>query len=249
MALIAAMLPHYQMLEAIKRGRVDEFNHAVERGASVRSQDLNGHSVFELAVRSGQPTVLRELLQSTADANQAVGKRGDYLIHLATRLSDIGCLAVLLENGAYVDSLGHYRRTPLHLASKLGGEYMAQLLFDHQANPDATDALGNTPLHIASERGDRVMVKLMLKNNASALITNNQLYTPIHEAAANGHTDIAKRLLSHEQAVNPGKLDPLFVDRIQKVAERHGQMETASAIAEKTDSVASSTPETHFRRG
>ncbi|MEO9590590.1 ankyrin repeat domain-containing protein, partial [Rhodopirellula bahusiensis] len=119
--------------------------------------------------------------------------------------------------------------------SMLGGEYMAQLLFDHHANPDASDARGNTPLHVASQRGEFAIVKLMKKHNASALVTNNQLYTPIHEAAANGHSGLTRWLLAQEQAVNPSKIDPSFAGRIQRVAERHGQNETAAAIVEHLD--------------
>ena len=235
-ALIATMLPDYQLLEAAKHGCIHDFNRAVQRGASLAAYDFDGRSVLEVAVRSGQPEILRKLIFAGADANRAIGKRGDQLIHLAAKIGDIGCLTVLLENGAHVDARGHYRRTPLHAVSKSGGGYMANLLFEHQANPDASDVRGNTPLHTASERGDLPMVKLMVKHHASALITNNQLYTPVHTAAANGHTEVANWLLDNESAVNSCQFDPAFVERIKKVAERHGHKETAGALAERSSS-------------
>ncbi|WP_236623849.1 ankyrin repeat domain-containing protein [Rhodopirellula baltica] len=236
MALLFAMLRDFELLAGIKRGHLSDFNQAVERGATYEAKDLDGRSASEVAVRSGQPEILRNLILAGANANGAVGKRGDQLIHLAAKIGDIGCLTVLLENGAHVDARGHYRRTPLHAVSKSGGGYMANLLFEHQANPDASDVRGNTPLHIASERGDLPMVKLMVKHHASALITNNQLYTPVHTTAANGHTEVANWLLDNESAVNSCQFDPAFVERIKKVAERHGHKETAGALAERSSS-------------
>jgi len=231
------MLRDYQLLEGIRLGRRSVFNQAVTRGASIDAEDPDGRSAMEVAVRSGQPEMLRELIQAGADSDGAVGKRGDRLIHLATKLGDIGCMVVLLADGMPADSTGHCGRTPLHIVSKSGGGYMARLLFEHHANPDFCDAQGNTPLHVAAERGNLPMVKLMIKHHASALITNNQLYTPVHDAAANGHTEVAKWLLGHEQVAHPSRLNPTFVDRIQRVAERHGHSETANAIAEHSHNI------------
>ena len=224
------MLPVYQLIHAIESGCHVDFSDAISRGAKITAKDLAGRGVLEVAMKSGQPEMARQLIQLGADPNGAIGKREDRLIHRAARTGDIGILSVLLEAGVCSDSIGTRRKTPLHLVAEYGFQFMAQFLLDKDANPDATDAAGNTPLHFAGRRGDFPMVKLLLKHHATATITNNELYTPIHEAAAAGHTEVAQAMLQHEDSLSSRFRSSSIPDRVRKVAERHGQLETAMAI-------------------
>ena len=224
------MLPDYQLIHAIESGCHVDFRDAISRGAKMTAKDLAGRGVLEVAMKSGHPEMARELIQLGADPNGAIGKREDRLIHRATRTGDIGILSVLLEAGVCSDSIGTRRKTALHVVAEHGFQFMAETLFDNDANPDATDAAGNTPLHFAGRRGDLPMVKLLLKHHASATITNNELYTPIHNAAAAGHTEVAQAMLRHEDTLSSRFRSSSIPDRVRKVAERHGQLETAMAI-------------------
>lgn len=224
------MLPVYQLIHAIESGCHVDFSDAISRGAKITAKDLAGRGVLEVAMKSGQPEMARQLIQLGADPNGAIGKREDQLIHRAARTGDIGILSVLLEAGVCSDSIGTRRKTPLHVVAEHGFQFMAQTLLDNDANPDATDAAGNTPLHFAGRRGDLPMVKLFLKHHATATITNNELYTPIHDAAAAGHTEVAQAMLQHEDSLSSRFRSSSIPDRVRKVAERHGQLETAMAI-------------------
>jgi ankyrin repeat protein len=224
------MLPNYQLLHAIQYGCLDDFNEAFSRGASVEATDLQGRGVLEVAMQTGHHEMARRLIRNGADPNRAIGKRNDRLIHLAARTGNIGLMKIFLEAGVDANSSGTRRRTPLHLVANRGFEFMACLLLDEGANPDATDDTGNTPLHLVANKGDLAMTKLLLKHHATATKTNDELYTPIHNAVANGHTEAAQTMMRHEDSLSTHFRASAFPDRIRRVAERHGQMETAEAI-------------------
>ncbi len=227
------MLPDFQLVNAIKSGCTAEFNEAMRSGATIHARDLDGQCLLEVALRRGRPDLARRLLSLGADPNEAIGKKGEHLIHLAASAGDIGFLTVLLEAKVSPDARGNLRRTALHYVTKGGFEFMANMLLENGANPDAVDANGDTPLHLAAKLNSLTMIKLLLRNNADASITNNQLYTPIHNAAANGNTDAAKLLLDHERAIKPPRESAELARRVLRVAELHGQHETWSTLAEQ----------------
>lgn len=227
------MLPDFQLVHAMQSGCTADFNEAMRSGATMRARDLNGRCLLEVALRQGRPDLARRLLSLGADPNEAIGKKGDYLIHLAARTGDIGFLAVLLEAEVSPDARGNLRRTPLHYVTKGEFEFMAGMLLEDGANPDAADARGDTPLHLAAKVNSLSIIKLLLRNNADASITNKQLYTPIHNAAAEGNTEVARLLLDHEQAIKPQHESAELARRVLRVAELHGQQETWSALAER----------------
>ncbi|WP_261340305.1 ankyrin repeat domain-containing protein [Rhodopirellula europaea] len=199
----------------------------------MRARDLNGRCSLEVALRQGRPDLARRLLGLGADPNEAIGKKGDHLIHLAARTGDIGFLAVLLEAKVSPNARGNLRRTALHHVTKGKFEFMANMLLENGANPDAVDARGDTPLHLAAEVNSLSMIKLLLRSNADASITNKQLYTPIHNAAAAGNTEVARLLLDHERAIKPQHESAELARRVLRVAELHGQHETWSALSER----------------
>ena len=127
------MLPNYQLIDAVRKGYTAEFNEAVERGADVNATDFNGRTALEVAIRGNHPDIARKLIKLGADPNQAIGKRGDKLIHLAVRLGSIGMLAVLLEEGADPNAKGNQNRNPLHYAERAGFQYMSRMLFNTAA--------------------------------------------------------------------------------------------------------------------
>ncbi|WP_236696543.1 ankyrin repeat domain-containing protein [Rhodopirellula islandica] len=199
----------------------------------MRARDLNGRCLLEVALRQGRPDLARRLLSLGADPNEAIGKKGDHLIHLAARTGDIGFLAVLLEAEVSPDCRGNLRRTALHHVTKGKFEFMVNMLLENGANPDAVDARGDTPLHLAAEVNSLSIIKLLLRYNADASITNNQLYTPVHNAAAAGNTEVARLLLEHEQAIRPQHESAELARRVLRVAELHGQDKTRLALTER----------------
>ena len=135
------MLPNHQLIDAVRKGYTAEFNEAVERGADINATDFNGRTALEVAIRGDNPEIARKLIQLGANPNQAIGKRGDKLIHLAVRLGSIGMLAVLLEEGADPTAKGNQNRTPLYYAERAGLQFMSRILIEEGAiSPSLTMA-------------------------------------------------------------------------------------------------------------
>ncbi|WP_372715997.1 ankyrin repeat domain-containing protein [Novipirellula sp.] len=161
----------------MESGCLDEFNEAVNRGVTTTARGFNGRGVLKIAMRRGRHDMARRLIREGADPNGAVGKRGDRLIHLASRTGNIGFLTDFLDAGVDPNTMGNCRCTALHHVVKEKYEFMARILLDHHTNPDATDDQGNTPLHIAASKGYMPVIRLLLTHHATATISNNQLYT------------------------------------------------------------------------
>jgi len=61
---------------------------------------------------------------------------------------------LLLENGAEVNAVGKFGRTPLHLASAAGCADFVKLLIKYDATVNVSDTFGYTPLHYAAAAGN-----------------------------------------------------------------------------------------------
>ncbi len=225
------MLPDYQLIGAIESGCSVDFDEAVKRGATFAARDIKGRCVLEVAMRRGLLDMGRRLIRMGANPNVAIGRKGDRLVHLAARTGDMGFLQLFLEAGVDANTKGNCQRTPLHYIASGEHQYIAKLLFEHNADLDATDDRGNTPLHFAGTKGNLLMIRLLLQHKAKATVTNNQLYTPIHNAAAEGHTEAVQVMVSHERLLNPRFATTDILRRVRCVAELHGKIETAKAIA------------------
>lgn len=79
-------------------------------------------------------------------------------LHLATGLSDVLTMEMLLEAGSEVNAVGMGGATPLHNAAGLD---VAQLLLDYGADVGARDDSGETALHYAEQHGDADLVALL----------------------------------------------------------------------------------------
>jgi ankyrin repeat protein len=79
-------------------------------------------------------------------------------LHWAAEHGMTGIAQRLIANGAEVDALDHFGRTPLHLGVAYAD--IVQLLIDEGADVDAVDLFLRTPLHRALQYPDSVAVLL-----------------------------------------------------------------------------------------
>ena len=238
--LRGGMLPDYALIEAVKRGAQAEFDDALELGASIHTCDIDGRSALEIAGERGRPEFVRQLIQLGADKNQPIGKQGEVLLHRAIRTGNGGFAHELLELEADASPINSAGRTPLHLAAMKGFQYLANDLLDHGASAYETTPQGDQPLHFAARRGDLPMIRTLLRDGASVEAANNTGYTPIHEAAAAGHTEAVEVLL---KKVGPSLHSrSALLARVKRVAELHGQDDTAAAISAAEEGPSSQSP-------
>lgn len=94
------------------------------------------------------------------DPNQK-GAVDDTVLHLAARTGSIDDVKVLVDAGAYVNSIGDLGNTPLHQAAMMGQLESARLLLKRGAATQAENEFGQTPLDVAKLSGSEEMIRLL----------------------------------------------------------------------------------------
>lgn len=170
---------------AVTTGNFDAVKYFVDLGASLDQRtELDLETCLHLAVRWGQPVILKYLIEHDA-AVEAVSGSGK--TPLASFESDISrdCIEVLLDHNADTqsapdifpgsentlgseipaNSVGN-GYTPLHHAASLGLEKITRLLLERGANIRASTNDGETSLHIATDKGYVSVVEVLLEFEA-----------------------------------------------------------------------------------
>jgi ankyrin repeat protein len=118
----------------------------------------------------------------------------------AVRRGDAGAVAVLIQQGAEVDSALGDGMTALHWAAREGDLAVADVLLSAGADVDAETRIGSyTPLHLASRGGHGAVVRRLLGAGGDPNVpTASGGVTPLHlAAAAIGDGQAVTALLEH----------------------------------------------------
>ncbi|XP_043844872.1 nuclear factor NF-kappa-B p100 subunit isoform X2 [Dromiciops gliroides] len=149
-------------------------------GADPTLLDRHGDSALHLALRAGNPGLLRALLCHAGPALPQLllmpDYEGLYPVHLAVRAHSPECLDLLVGSGADVELAERQGgRTALHLATEseeLG--LVSHLVTKLGANVNAQTFAGNTPLHLAAGLGSPTLTRLLLKAGADVQAENEE---------------------------------------------------------------------------
>jgi ankyrin repeat protein len=117
------------------------------------------------AVKRGDATAVRALLQAKADGNSAEAD-GTTALHWAVRRADAQTAELLLRAGAKAGAANRYGITPLYLASVNGDAPMAARLLDAGADPNTALPDGETVLMTAARTGSVPVIKALLARGA-----------------------------------------------------------------------------------
>lgn len=127
---------------------------------------------------------LRRLIENGADVNQ-IFEDSDRIstksiLHIASEKGRLGCVKVLLENGASVNVRDPWGITPIRFCINADNEEIAELLITQdKESADSQDKYGKSVLHAAVEEGSEKFVKLFLRNGADVDITTDVGVTPL----------------------------------------------------------------------
>lgn len=161
------------------------------------SINRDGDSPLSLAVRHGNDSVVRVMLQKGASPD-ASNFRGQSALHLAAGSANVVAMRLLLDAGAFVGAVDRDGATPLHWAAvahrltTTGGSSTAEdaqqlsssaidanvaacvaLLKERGALVSARDHDGETPLHWAAREANACAVRALLDAGADACACNN----------------------------------------------------------------------------
>ena len=171
------------------------------------------------AIRNGDASVIRTLLDDGADVN-ARDAEGNTPLILASLYASPECVELLIDKGADVNAANKAGATALIRAATSYDK--TRLLVAAGANVQARTALGNTPLILAARRADNSRtVCLLLERGANATERNQSGVSPVLSAAASGDVETVCLLLDAG-----AKADDLPKSNQPRVADSVARMRT-----------------------
>lgn len=182
-------------------------------GAHADLADLDHMSSLIWASGRGHPECVGTLLQlGKAKVNQA-DKCGTSPLIWACRRGHAQVAAILLKNGANVDSIGVFGWSALLVSVHGNHLETMKLLLQQKPNVNTCDGQRHTPLIAASKEGKLEMVKLLLKARAFVNLSDEHGHTALIHAAKGGHLEVVDLLLKQHANIEhagPDKKSALF---------------------------------------
>jgi ankyrin repeat protein len=183
---------------AIKEGRCAIGRELIAAGADVNVTNRAGECALNLAARSCQMDLVRQLVSHGSSVRTS--------LYDAARGGSTEVVTLLLAAGADVNMRsGPYDGTPLHAAVLRGHLDVVNLLITHGADVNLVDTMGGTPLHVAASGGyytdvamptDKNIVQTLIAAGADLNPRDRQGWTPLRCAEREKHKDIVELLVS-----------------------------------------------------
>jgi len=141
--------------------------HLLNKGADINARTGWGITPMHLAVNTGDPKVLKLLIDHGARLD--IYDRGGYgtVLHMAINLGqNQDMVKLLIDNGATLHKYS-YGNTELHLAALKGYSDMVPLLVKHGADVNAVNRFNHTALFYAARQGYRQTANALIAAGAN----------------------------------------------------------------------------------
>eukprot|EP00803_Ostreobium_quekettii_P007431 evm.model.scf_383.2 EVM.evm.TU.scf_383.2 scf_383:71816-72679(+) len=123
--------------------------------------------------------------------------RGCSVLHVAAASGNQAVAALLVANGAAVNTECENGHMPLHLTTlRPNGSGIAELLIENGADLEAKDANDRTPLHYAGHLGAPGVAEVLIEAGADIGPRNGGGETPLHETSGSNSADVAEVLIA-----------------------------------------------------
>lgn len=172
-------------------------NYFISKGLPLNSTDTNGNGVFNYAAKTGNITLMKQLMDKGITGNDnafifaSQGARGVS--------NGIEVYKFLESVGLKPNTVSKNGTTPLHaLASRSKDMEVISYFLDHGANVTQKDAEGNTPFMNAAGRNTLEIVTLLFKDVQDINETNKKGESVLSMAVANNSPEIVAFLLDHD---------------------------------------------------
>ena len=179
-----------------EHGKTEQSKKSGEQEFDIELRDKRGCTRLHNACQSGQPKLVRFLIENGADV-RLKNDGGQSPLDIAVSNGHTKAVQALLES-IPASSIPEIWDSPvLHTAVKRKDAVMASLLIRHGADVNRRDANSMTALHIAAMYGFITIIYLLLQSNADISIPGQLGRTPLHEAVSWGKLDVVQILLYH----------------------------------------------------
>ena len=209
----------------VESGDIAEIEVAIQGGQDLEQENEVGWTPLFMAIRRGDPDVVRLLLRASAKPGHRAN--GDMTaLHYAMIGPTKGCPLektleivnlLLLEDMSLANARNCDGTTPLHIAALLYSDReirnqiqqgdlkdiprLLEVLLSAGADPNIKDKKGNTALHDAVLGSDEEVVLLLIQSGADVNASNNEGVTPLCFASGMGLPRVVSALL--ERGANP----------------------------------------------
>ena len=185
----------YQLQWAVRKQHVERARMLVDHGADLAAASPDGYTLFEAALRAGQPDLAQYLSDHGAEKVELDSTRR---FVSACMSADADAARLLLESEP-----GLVRETqsadPQLLVDAAGSNRLAavRLMLELGFDPDTGDSTPTAPLHQAAFHGHLEMVKLLLAGGARPDARDaHHGGTPLEWAAVAGQAEVEAYLAS-----------------------------------------------------
>lgn len=210
--------------DAIRSGNVERVRRLINAHPHpLWGRDYHGNTPLMLAVKQGDPAMVKMLLDCGADPNETAFAGAPLPLHLAAEMGNADIARLLLEHGADVNRGDEDARTPLAYAKSKGHREVAELLaakggqsedlgklaweaayYGNVGQMQALVAKGldirahSDLLHTAADGGKIAMLNYLLDQGADITYTEpHNGFTALHRAAMEGQTEACRLLVAH----------------------------------------------------
>lgn len=154
----------------------------------------DGNTALELAIRNGDPDVVRWLLDAGADLNSVQTDGGSlFAINGGDTVEMVG---MLVAHGADVNRTDSRGKTPLIRFASNDGSDLLQAFIDRGARMNAQDHFGNSPLIEAAATGNLDAMGTLLRAGADVNLRNASGLDAFQLASSNGYRAAADLLVA-----------------------------------------------------
>ena len=179
----------------------------LQHGACPEKVNGVGDTALHLAAANNSLGVLERLLAAPRPPLEAKSLAGSTALHKAAAYGNRGACRLLIQAGAYLDSVDNAQTTPMHDA--------------------ATSAYGVTPLHAAALKGHADCVRLLLTSGANANARDGRELTPAAVARGSDQPAVVRVLRQWKNKGEAAIAD--WADEIAKEEREEREMREAKA--------------------
>lgn len=179
----------YAFESAVQDNQLDIAIYLLQKGAKTDTKFKNGSTCLHTALRLGNASLIKSLLEYKADINM-IDNNETTALHQAVAEGKFAMVQLLFQNGADINITN-----PLFAAIENGHPDIALYLLQNGAKTDTKSKTGSTCLHRLVQYGNTTMIRALLEHKTDVNAADSDGLTPLHLAAASGNMEIVEILL------------------------------------------------------
>lgn|GEM_PF-5383627 len=229
--------PKEELLDAIKKGKVDQIKPLMQKLAEPGKPtlfwpgfDCQGTPLMA-AIRSQQLPVVRELLDYGVLTDEVDGKDwGFNAIKVAIQYHDFDAVKALLDKGASLDQATGWRQdTELMIAAEYRQLPIVKELLRRNVNVNKQNKEGKTALMEACHQGSLEVTKELLANGAQVNLTDKKGETALNYTLINIQWDywqVFEELLNHGALIPESLRYAMYEHKTTRISQRVSEIFT-----------------------